>query len=326
MKILLIALPTTLDYLVPLLTDEGHTVQLITGNEEVTLTDNEGNDYQVAACGYLPRGTSAEINYVTGIIGTFEPDVVVNAITNLFLPSSSDYTYLGNTEASAQLETHKWAARTKAGTLGWLLPTLAQSDITLSQVVPNSATTYIKPTDNSTPGTLGTVKIPANSDMDTEVLPELGPDYNCFVELGVDYAVEAWCFFTMRDGEYSIIRTLGCTGYGNEKLLSNLGNSWRTGITLVDLTSDQSTAFLAKCEAWLDYAKTLGGSYEGTIGGAITDTNEVYWFEQNSRPGTENIGMLPGTATNWLNGLTTDSSLSINQISAGTIRSEKGFG
>ena len=322
MKILLIALSTTLDYLVPLLTSEGHTVRLITGNEEVTLTDNEGNDYQVAACGYLPRGTSAEINYVTGIIGTFEPDVVVNCITNLFLPASSDYTYLGNTVASANLETQKWATRTKAGELGWLLPTVTESGITSHAAATNSATTYIKPTDNFTAA--GTVKVPPNTDMAAQV--HNIEDYNCFVELGVDYAVEAWCFFTMRDGEYSIIRTLGCTDYGDEKLINNLGASWRTGITLVDLTSDQNTAFVTKCEAWLDYAKTLGGSYEGTIGGAITDANEVYWFEQNSRPGTENIGMLPGTATNWLEGLTTDSTKSVNQIAAATIRSEKGFG
>ena len=323
MKILLIALPTTLEYLVPLLTDEGHTVQLITGAEEVTVTSDEGLDYQVPVCGYLPNGTSAEIDYVTGIIGTFEPDVVVNAITNLFLPASSDYIYVGNTVASAQLETHKWATRVKAGTLGWSLPTLAQTSTTSWTALSNTATTYLKPIDNFT--SAGTVKVPPNTDADRDITHCID-NYDCFVELGVDYAVEAWCFFTMRDGEYSIIRTLGCTGYGNEKLLSNLGNSWKTGITLVDLTSDQSTAFLAKCEAWLDYAKTLGGSYEGTIGGAITDTNEVYWFEQNSRPGTENIGMLPGTSTNWLNGLTTDSSLSINQISAAAIRSAKGFG
>jgi hypothetical protein len=40
----------------------------------------------------------------------------------------------------------------------------------------------------------------------------------------------------------------------------------------------------------------------------------------------ENIGLLPSTATNWLSGLTTDPTLSINQISAETIRTEKGFG
>ena len=40
----------------------------------------------------------------------------------------------------------------------------------------------------------------------------------------------------------------------------------------------------------------------------------------------QNIGMLPGTAMDWLKGLESDSSLSINQISAATIRSERGWG
>ncbi len=323
MRILLIGLPTTFDYLVPMFSDEGHIAKLITGDEETTLTSDEGLEYQVPVCGYLPRGTSEEVNYVTGVIDSFEPDIVVNGITNLFLPTSSAYIYVGNTVESAQLETHKWATRVKAGTLGWLLPPLAEASTTSWTASTNTATTYLKPIDNFT--CAATLKILPNTDAERDLVPHV-ENYDCFVELSVDHAVEAWCTFTMCDGEYSIVRTLGCTGAGNDKLLANLGNSWTTGITLVDLTSDQRTAFLTKCEAWLDYAKTLGGSYEGTIGGAITDTNEVYWFEQNSRPGMQNIGMLPSTATNWLNGLTTDSSLSVNQISAETIRTEKGFG
>ena len=40
----------------------------------------------------------------------------------------------------------------------------------------------------------------------------------------------------------------------------------------------------------------------------------------------QNVGMLPGTAMNWLEGLESDPSKSVNQISASTIRSEKGWG
>ena len=95
---------------------------------------------------------------------------------------------------------------------------------------------------------------------------------------------------------------------------------------IIDLTDSQDAAFRSKCNTWLDYAVTLGGNYEGTLGGAITEDNTVVWFEQNSRPGTYNNGMLPGTIQDWIDGLTTDSAKSINQISAATIRSAKGYG
>tara|TARA_B110000908_G_scaffold41877_1_gene50869 strand:+ start:1312 stop:2274 length:963 start_codon:yes stop_codon:yes gene_type:complete len=320
MKIILIASPTTFEYLVPLLEADNHDVLLLTGNPTIKIS---------------ARG-AAVVNYVVDAINTFNPDLVINAVTHIFLPDSSDYTYIGNTDLSAQLETHKWAARTKALELGWLLPTLLE-ECKMNAVSDYDRTVYVKPKGPSPTHQiyklttdLARTTYDLNQSASTifnEIMTNEGlSDIDAYVEDSVDYEIEAWCFFTVSNGGYSIIRTLGCIGYGNDKLVNNNGN-WRDGeITLVDLTETQRTAWIAKCEAWLDYAVTLGGNYEGTLGGAITADNSVYWFEQNSRPGTHNIGMLPGSVQDWIDGLTTDSTKSINQISAATIRNEKGFG
>ena len=320
MKIILIAYPTTLEYLVPLLEADNHQVLLLTGNTNINLS----------------RRNSDNLNYIVDSINTFDPDLVVNAVTHIFLPHSSDYTYIGNTELSSQLETHKWTSRTKASELGWSLPTLLE-ECKMNTVSDYNRTVYVKPKGPSPTHQiyklttdLARIKNQSNESASTifnNIMTNEGlSDIDAYVEDSVDYEVEAWCFFTISNGSYSIIRTLGCTGYGDDKLVYTTGD-WRQGdITLVDLTDAQRAAFITKCEAWLDYAVTLGGNYEGTLGGAITDDNTVYWFEQNSRPGTYNIGMLPGTVQDWIDGLTTDSTKSINQITAATIRSERGFG
>ena len=319
-------MPTTFDYLVTPLTTAGHTVRLVDGmsDNKDGVSANGTYTEKLLASGknfsLLGNATLAK-DYILAQIAAFVPDMVINAITPVVLPTSSDYTYVGNTAASARLETHKWETRTKAGELGWSLPTVLE-ECNMNAVSNYDKTVYVKPKGDCQLRQIFKVPAATNNELhNLEMTADAG-----YVEDSVDYTVEAWCFFTISNGSYSIIRTLGCTGYGDDKLVNATGD-WREGdITLLDLTDTQRAAFITKCEAWLDYAVTLGGNYEGTLGGAITDDNTVYWFEQNSRPGTYNIGMLPGTVQDWIDGLTTDSTKSVNQITAATIRSEKGFG
>jgi hypothetical protein len=325
MKILIIALPTTIEYIVPLLEADGHDVLLLTGAND-TIRAQAGPAFAPVE---LFNGDDDAIAYLGVEITRFAPNMVINMIPWIALPSSSDYTYIGNTTASARLETHKWETRTKAGELGWNLPTLLE-ECDMNAVAEYDKTVYVKPKDECTSRQI--FKLPTNSDSNAselfnEIITNEGYDVEAYVEDTVDYTVEAWCFFTISNGSYSIIRTLGCTGYGDDKLIT-APTDWTSAgdFTYVDLTDTQQSAWVTKCEAWLDYAVTLGGNYEGSIGGAIDDDNEVYWFEHNSRSGTYNAGMLPGTAQDWIDGLTTDSTKSINQISAATLRSERGFG
>ena len=310
MKILLIARKTTLDYLVPMFEEEGHEAILITGHE------NSTRPIQLI-------GTDEDKEYVIGVIEQNEPDYVVNAIPGLLLPSKPGCTILQNSVASSNLELRKRDTKELATGKGFKeIPYLVWET---DQFQEQDYVQYIKPVS----GPAETLKIPANTDP-IKFLHQLG-NTEYFIEGELEYDVEAWCFFTISNGQYSIIRHIGGTGCGNSKLVNNdkhitdIIDDWREGITLHDLTDDQRTLFLDKCTDWLDYVVTLGGNYEGCIGGYIKD-NDVYWSEQNSRPGMQNIGMIPGTAMNWLEGLKSDPSLSVNQISADTIRSEKGWG
>ncbi len=301
MKIILIARKTTLDYLVPLFTDEGHTPVL------------------------LDSYTHLDKDAIQTKINDEEPDYVVNALPGLLLDESSEYKLLQNTQASMDLELKKHETKQKAVLKGWK-HIVELDDHNTGFLVEKPYPQYLKPKD----GVNETLKVDANTNP-VEIYPFLAADTAYYIEEELVYDVEAWCFFTVSNGQYSIIRHIGGTGCGDSKLVNNPGtmqqitNDWREGITLHDLTDDQKTVFIDHCTKWLDYVVTLGGNYEGCIGGYIKG-NDVYWSEQNSRPGMQNIGMLPGTAMNWLNGLETDPSLSVNQISAATIRSEKGWG
>ena len=98
MKILITALEQTYNFTVPLLEADGHEVRLLTNCEGIPLIS----------------GTPECKAYVLQQITEFEPDTVINAVPSIVLPESSEYTYLGNTEASSRLETHKWETRQKA--------------------------------------------------------------------------------------------------------------------------------------------------------------------------------------------------------------------
>jgi len=291
MKILIFALENTYEYIVPLLEQEGHEVHLF------------------SKCNGIPLlfGTSEGKAYVQQQITDSTPDLVINAVPSIVLPTSSEYTYLGNNWISARLETHKWETREKAAQLGWKLPTVLE-ECTMNTMSTYDKTVYLKPKGLNlwnqawqiAPGT-------TYNDQFSSGIP-------AYVEDIVDYAVEAFCFFTISNGSYGITRMLGCSGYGHDKTMSS-DSDWKVGkgdLTHFELTDAQQAVWLPKCTAWLDYIVTLGGSYEGSIGGLIDSNNQVYWMEQNSRPFTYNNGSIPGSIQDWIDSLTTDPSKSTN--------------
>jgi len=303
MKILLLALPTTLDHLVPMFESEGHDVRLLTnGPENMSL--------YVSEC----------YNYIIEQISEFEPDHIVNAVVNLHFELGIDtypwiFNVLQNTPESAALEHNRYNARTLAREHGGfeLAPLLIeQTGDLLSLPINESKEQFVKPRNFLDE----CIVVPPNT--------EFSLQYDSYVEADVDPDVEAWCFFTMCGDKYSIIRTIASTGAKENKTLGS-GTSFPEGVTLIDLTDEQETLFLEKCNAWLNYAKTLGGHYEGCIGGLIKD-DRVFWCEQNSRPGINNIGMIPSTAENWLEGLKSDPTLSVNPLTATEIREHAEWG
>jgi len=287
MRILLIALETTYNYLVPLLENEGHTVKLMTQSSDEV---------------FLYTGTQQERLFVLDQISKFNPDLVVNALTMLILHPSDNYTYIGNTEESAFLETEKWDTRNQAQGLGWVLPPVLE-ECNMNAMSTQNRDVYLK-AKNRNVFNQG-LKVPANSTLNTTM-----PSIAAYVEDLVNFEWQIMAQFTISQGSYSIRKIVGCTAgssAGGDKLIESNGN-WKDYYTLFDLTEEQDALVRPKCEAWLAYAVTRGGNYEGFLEAGITADNTVYWLEQNSRPATNTLGFVSGTAQDWIEGLTIDPS------------------
>ena len=285
MKILLIAFDHTYNFIVPFLEQDGHKVRLLTNCENIPLIHSPNTQ-----------------TYILEQISQFKPDLVINAIASIFLPSSSDYTYVGNTSASARLETHKWETRQKAKELGWKLPPVLE-ECDMNEMSTYGGLTYLKPKGSSNKHS-EVFQVPANTTYNG-IFPANTAGY---VEEAINYVVGAICFFTISNGSYHITRTMANSvgdGDGSHKSIDG-GSDWTQAYKIYDLPSDLETAFLAKCRTWLDYVVTLGGSYEGIIEAGVTFSNEFYWFEQNSRPANMAVAFKSGIIQDWLTSLTTD--------------------
>lgn len=281
MKILFISLNNTINDLLPRVSSAGHTYKLFTELSHPGL--------------YQP--TDKARNRVLQDITDFAPDMIINMITALSIPTSDDYIYLGNTTASAKLETHKWEARNKAKELGWRLPEVLE-ECTLDSMSSYSRDTYLKP--KGLDSFHQSWKVPADTDM-TNHNAFFPPNIPAYVEENLDYEIGVFCEFIISNGAYSIRSISAGTGNGEQKMITSTTQNWVTFFTQGTLTSTQESAFRSKCEAWLDYAVTLGGNYEGSIDGALDSDNNVYWFEQNCRPSTHST--FAGDAQKWLDGI-----------------------
>jgi hypothetical protein len=223
-------------------------------------------------------------------------DLVINNSPWLTTPSNG----IGNTPASARLETHKWETRAKAEELGFLLPEVIEECNMDSLDTTHLETVFLKPKEGFE---ACVYKIDPSRDDITWHNSQFPANIPGYVERNLNHDIEGGCIFTMREGSYQIVKTQGYTSKGEEKRLAG-STDWKDDNGGVGaLTSAQETLLLDACTTWLDYAATLGGTYEGEICTGIKGT-DIYWFEQNSRRGTH--GTLVGSWQDWLDSLTTD--------------------
>lgn len=285
MKFVLLALPNVYEALVTQLESEGHVVKLIT--------------WAAAYVGHDWARRDVEVE-----IATFAPDYVINNMPALVLLDTSNFTYIANTVASAELETNKWPTRQKAGELGFLLPTVLE-ECDINQIsTSHTDTVFVKPKRGSeTAFPNQTWKVPKGMCYKHNInFPSGMPVY---VEQDLQQDYEGYCFFTMCNGEYTINQITGYTGTGNDKRIDSGGEEWGTNANFIDLTPTQYSNALSLCTTWLNYAATLGGRYQGELSFGVLG-NDIYWYEQNSKRGTH--GVFSGSGQDWLNSLLTDSS------------------
>lgn len=275
MRILLFSLVDTYESLIPEIEKKGHVCKLFTNRSR------EGKSI------YL--GGAEAVDWAVEEIHKFSPDVIVNNMPPLILPSSDNYTYFGNTRESANLELCKWETRQRAWECGFELPEVV-AECNMHEMPKFPYTTFLKSKSQDIWCQAWKVTPERNVDLQNEMFKNLngGISYPAYVERGMDFEVQAYTKFRISNNSYAITGIHGLHGKVDDykEIDSKVLQDWRKNTWLEDLNPDQYKVFREKSESWLDYAVTLGGNYEGTIGGGITKDLEVYWFEQNSRLNT----------------------------------------
>jgi len=239
--------------------------------------------------------------YAQKRIEAFQPTHVLNNIP--FLKITTSATYIGNSDASARLETHKWETRQKAAELGFLLPEVLE-ECTMDGISKTYAEdVYLKP--KAWDCHHKTWKIPANTSHEIHNSYLQGDGNPAYIEREVPHDVEVICMFTISNNTYKIQYMTGYIGGGNEKIFGADETNWKPGTRYETLSPDLLNSWETQCTRWLDYIATLGGCYQGAIGAGVT-SDGFYWYEQNSRRGT-GVTFI-GDADEWWKSLTSDCS------------------
>jgi hypothetical protein len=126
-----------------------------------------------------------------------------------------------------------------------------------------------------------------------------------FVEKAVDFEVEGYCQFRITNGTYDINSIQGIYGDGGGYKQLVDCSDWKKDTCTIDIPRKHRDAIEKVCGEWLEYASSLGGSYEGNIGTGVTSDSEVYWFEHNSRQSM--YSTFQGDVDDWLNSFVTNS-------------------
>lgn len=255
----------------------------------------------------LYYGGHRAISWAEEKIRGFKPDIVVNNLPALMLNPSNDYVYFGNTRESANLELCKWKTRQKAWECGFELPEVVL-ECNLHEMEKFSYTTFLKSKGHDT--WIQAWKVTPDTDVKAQnkIIYELSDNiaFPAYVERGMDFEAQAYCNFRICGDEYSITGIHSLCGNVDDYKVFRINEysdiDWTKGCWSDNLSAEHYNVFREKCESWLDYAVTLGGNYEGTIGSGITENLEVFWFEQNSRLSTNEEFI--GDADSWLKSFT----------------------
>ena len=284
LRILFLSLSNTYETLIEQLHMEEHIV------EQFTQRDGVYSRYQIAAA--------------TDKINRFYPNYIINNVPSIFLPAlETNSIVIGNTEASANLELKKWETRQKAEELGFVLPEVLE-ECTLNTVSTSyTDTIFVKP--KGVDLYHQAWKIPAGTNIKENHNIQFPSDIPAYVEADVQHDIQVDCCFTIHNGSYTINQIIAHNSQGNEKILLGGSETWKQEIEQVTLTEEQESIVTPLFNNWLNYAATLGGSYQGCVTTGLKGTN-LYWYEQNSRKGTHTS--FTGKGQDWLNSLILDSS------------------
>jgi hypothetical protein len=266
-----------------------------------TFVENSGHQVDLVtqySFGRLFYGQEDAHEFARQRIQQFQPTHVINNIPHLNL-ASPDYVYIGNTEASARIETHKWDTRQKAQELGFLLPEVLEECPMNGMTQTYLEDVYLKP--KYWDEQHRSWKILANTDHTLHNTKMEDNSAEGFIERDVQHDFEAICQFTICNNSYKIQHMIAYYGGGNEKIHGADDTQWKEGTRYEEIPPSLLSSWESQCTRWLDYVCTLGGNYQGGMGAGVTDTG-FHWYEQNCRKGTP--GVFTGDFFEWWKSLT----------------------
>ena len=297
-----------------LLADASHNVYIATGAPTL-----DEYSLSIGAVGVIKTQLPAEdwtvenCTWITDAITAHSITHVINGIPWVhwvrgMMPAG--VTYLGPTQAAAEMETNKFATVAAVKLLG--LKTSDFIDDGSSSAIANALTSnterplLIKPKTSFMPSvTLRTGEDAACITRLTAV-----PDYDFYMERYIpNLAVEVSISFVISNGSWAITHMeawdMATTIYHSNGVIGSTWD-WQAETIYQPLTSAQATAATAFATTFLNWAVLKGGNYEGDISLGMDTSDVAWWIELASRPYSMNPYPIFCTAAEYIQSLTSD--------------------
>jgi hypothetical protein len=222
-------------------------------------------------------------------------------------------TYLGATQAAAEVEINKFATRTAVAGLGInVIPVVAEgntANIDFTSFTERPAVIKAKDTNNSARILQdGQDTIAENHYKDLSV----SEHYDYYIEKFLpNMKLEAEVYFCMAGDSWSIYYAGELRGETERRDFEGntaADGTWTTTCTLHKLSADLDAKVRASAGTILNWLVTKGGNYTGSINFAIDTNDDVYWVESNTREDAFSCSPLYFSGDVYLEALTTDPS------------------
>ncbi len=278
----------------------GHTVYLIT-QSDTSLIAQKGIRV-LSELGSAYTITQANLPEIKKLVTDLKIDVMIVTMPTLgFLHTefSNSLTYIGPSALASQLETHRLFVKDICRVAGVKTPNILHQG-SKSEF---DSTIWPKP-----------LIIKPVSEWQSAVIVEDGQDdlltdyfdntseHDIYVEEFIIDKIETNVFFTIVRGDFRITHTQQITGEDRNKTIGQ-HREWYYDTSIRPLSSEADVIVRQQAELLLTEVAKLGGSYEGSLCGFLTHSNEWYLAEINVRPDIQNS--VP-TQFNWLEAMTSD--------------------
>ncbi len=278
----------------------GHTVYLITQSDTsyiamkgIRVLSELGSAYTI---------TPANLHEIKKLVCDLQIDVMIVTMPTLgFLHTefADSLTYIGPSAVASQLETHRLFVKDICRVAGVKTPDIlhqgSKSEFD-STIWPKPL--IIKPV---SAWQSAVIVQDGQDDLLSEYFTEC-QEHDIYVEEFITNKIETNVFFAIVNGKYVITHTQEIVGEDRNKTIGT-HREWYYDTSIRLLTTVADNVVRSQAERLLAEVAKLGGCYEGSLCGFLTQDHEWYLAEINVRPDIQNS--VPAQ-DNWLEAITHD--------------------